>query len=171
MKTPPRSVRALPRPLRRPLSATRRFLTNEAAGGIVLMAAAGTALAVANSPLAQTYHDVLHVHLGPLSLMHWINDGLMVVFFLLVGLEIKREAIDGRLRTWPDRVLPGLAAAAGMAVPALVYLAFNADQSTARGWAIPAATDIAFALGVLALLGSRVPISLKIFLSAVAIVD
>ncbi|MCG5245427.1 Na+/H+ antiporter NhaA [Methylorubrum extorquens] len=171
MKPPPPSVRALPRPLQRSYSATRRFLTNEAAGGIVLMAAAGAALVVANSPLAQAYHDLLHIHLGPLSLMHWINDGLMVVFFLLVGLEIKREGMDGRLRTWPDRVLPGLAAAAGMAVPALVYLAFNAGQSTARGWAIPAATDIAFALGVLALLGSRVPVSLKIFLSAVAIVD
>ncbi|WP_342149263.1 Na+/H+ antiporter NhaA [Methylorubrum sp. SB2] len=160
-------VRTLPRPL----SAIRTVMANEAAGGVVLMGAAAAALVVANSPLAEGYHHALHVYLGPLSLLHWINDGLMVVFFLLVGLEIKREALDGRLRTWPDRVLPGLAAAAGMVAPALVYLAFNAGSGTARGWAIPAATDIAFALGVLALLGPRVPISLKVFLSAVAIVD
>ncbi|MCE4223024.1 Na+/H+ antiporter NhaA [Methylobacterium sp. C25] len=171
MKTPPKSVRALPKRARRPLSALRSFLVSEAAGGIVLMAAAAAALLVANSPLGETYTHALHAYLGPLSLLHWINDGLMAVFFLLVGLEIKREGLDGRLRTWPDRVLPGLAAAAGMAAPALVYLAFNLGAGTERGWAIPAATDIAFALGVLALLGPRVPVSLKIFLSAVAIVD
>ncbi|KQT50000.1 sodium:proton antiporter [Methylobacterium sp. Leaf456] len=165
--TQQKPVRTLPRPL----SAIRTVMANEAAGGVVLMAAAAAALAVANSPLAEGYHHALHVYVGPLSLLHWINDGLMAVFFLLVGLEIKREALDGRLRTWPDRVLPGLAAAAGMVAPALVYLAFNAGAGTARGWAIPAATDIAFALGVLALLGPRVPISLKVFLSAVAIVD
>ncbi|MBB2960658.1 Na+/H+ antiporter NhaA [Methylobacterium sp. R2-1] len=163
---------ASPRPIApRPLSALRSLLSNESAGGLVLMMAAAAALVVANSPLADDYHHLLHVPVGPLSLLHWINDGLMVVFFLLVGLEIKREAIDGQLRTWPARVLPGLAAGAGMVAPALVYLAFNAGQATARGWAIPAATDIAFALGVLALMGSRVPVSLKIFLSAVAIVD
>ena len=167
MKRPPKLARILPRPL----SAIRTILANEAAGGLVLMVAAAAALVVANSPLAEGYHHALHAYLGPLSLLHWINDGLMAVFFLLVGLEIKREALDGRLRTWPDRVLPGLAAAAGMVAPALVYLAFNAGSGTARGWASPAATDIAFALGVLALLGRRVPVSLKIFLSAVAIVD
>lgn len=156
---------------RRPLSALRGFLTNEAAGGIVLMVAAALALVVANSPLGAHYAHALHTKLGPFSLLHWVNDGLMAVFFLLVGLEIKREGLDGRLRTWPDRVLPGIAAAAGMAAPALVYLAFNLGSGTARGWAIPAATDIAFALGVLALLGPRVPVSLKIFLAAVAIVD
>ncbi|AWN40799.1 Na+/H+ antiporter NhaA [Methylobacterium durans] len=155
----------------RPLSAIRTALTGEAGGGLVLMAAAAFALAVANSPLAEVYAHALHVHLGPLSLLHWINDGLMAVFFLLVGLEIKREALDGRLRTWPARALPGLAALGGMVVPALVYVAFNAGAGTLRGWAIPAATDIAFALGVLALLGTRAPVSLKIFLSAVAIVD
>ncbi|KAB7785280.1 Na+/H+ antiporter NhaA [Methylorubrum populi] len=165
-------MKPMPRPiLRRPLSVLRSTLANESAGGLVLMAAAAAALVVANSPLAEAYHHGLHVSVGAMSLLHWINDGLMVVFFLLVGLEIKREALDGQLRTWPARVLPGLAAGAGMAAPALVYLAFNAGQATARGWAIPAATDIAFALGVLALLGSRVPVSLKIFLSAVAIVD
>ncbi|HJE23967.1 MAG TPA: Na+/H+ antiporter NhaA [Methylorubrum populi] len=163
---------ASPRPvLRRPLSALRSLIARESAGGLVLMAAAAAALAVANSPLAEAYDHLLHIPIGPMSLLHWVNDGLMVVFFLLVGLEIKREALDGQLRTWPARVLPGLAAGAGMALPALVYLVFNAGQVTARGWAIPTATDIAFALGVLALLGPRVPVSLKIFLSAVAIVD
>ncbi|WP_375409555.1 Na+/H+ antiporter NhaA, partial [uncultured Methylobacterium sp.] len=155
----------------RPLSALRSLLTSEAAGGLILMAAAAAALIVANSPLSGAYTKALHAYLGPLSVLHWINDGLMAVFFLLVGLEIKREALDGRLRTWPDRILPGLAALGGMVVPALVYVAFNAGGDTLRGWAIPAATDIAFALGVLALLGRRVPVSLKIFLSAVAIVD
>ena len=155
----------------RPLSAIRAALTSEAAGGLVLMASAALALLVANSGLGPAYRHALHVYLGPLSLEHWINDGLMAVFFLLVGLEIKREALDGRLRTWPDRVLPGIAALSGMVVPGLVYLAFNLGGDTARGWAIPAATDIAFALGVLALLGSRAPVSLKVFLSAVAIVD
>ncbi|WP_375463584.1 Na+/H+ antiporter NhaA [uncultured Methylobacterium sp.] len=155
----------------RPLSAVRDLLTREAAGGLVLMAAAAAALIVANTGLAGAYADALHAKLGPMSLRHAINDGLMAVFFLLVGLEIKREVRDGRLRTWPDRALPGIAALGGMVVPALVYLALNAGTGTARGWAIPAATDIAFALGVLALLGRRVPVSLKIFLSAVAIVD
>ncbi|KAB1073394.1 Na+/H+ antiporter NhaA [Methylobacterium planeticum] len=155
----------------RPLSAIRAALTSEAGGGLVLMAAAALALVVANSALATDYERILHLHLGPLSLLHWINDGLMAVFFLLVGLEIKREALDGQLRTWPDRALPGLAALGGMVVPALVYVALNRGGDTLRGWAIPAATDIAFALGVLALLGRRAPVSLKVFLSAVAIVD
>ena len=159
----------MPKP--RPLSAIRNALASEAAGGLVLMAAAACALVVANTSLADAYARALHASFGTLSVQHWINDGLMAVFFLLVGLEIKREALDGGLRTWPDRVLPGIAAFGGMAVPALVYLAFNAGTGTARGWAIPAATDIAFALGVLALLGKRVPVSLKILLSAVAIVD
>jgi Na+:H+ antiporter, NhaA family len=155
----------------RPLSIIRTLLAGEAAGGLILMAAAALALVVANGPLAETYAHALHAELGPMSVQHWINDGLMAGFFLLVGLEIKREALDGRLRTWPDRVLPGFAALGGMAVPAGFYALANLGAGTLRGWAIPAATDIAFALGVLALLGSRVPVSLKIFLSAVAIVD
>ena len=164
--------RAVPRPRRRPLSALRNLLVSEAGGGLILMASAVLALAVANSPLADTYFAALEAHLGPLSTLHWINDALMALFFLLVGLEIKREVLDGRLRTWPDRVLPGLAALGGMAAPALIYAAVNWNSpETLRGWAIPAATDIAFALGVLALLGSRVPVSLKIFLTALAIID
>ncbi|MBZ9843889.1 Na+/H+ antiporter NhaA [Mesorhizobium sp. CA5] len=157
---------------KRPKSILREFLDGEAAGGIILMVAAALALIVANSPLAETYFAVLHAYLGPLSVSHWINDGLMAVFFVLVGLEIKREMLDGQLSTWPRRVLPGIAAAGGMAVPALVYVLINRDNAAAlSGWAIPTATDIAFALGVLSLLGSRVPASLKVFLTALAIID
>lgn len=156
----------------RPKSILREFLDGEAAGGIILMATAALALIVANSPLAEAYFALLHAYLGPLSVSHWINDGLMAVFFLLVGLEIKREMLDGQLSTWPRRVLPGIAAAGGMVVPALVYVLINRDNPAAlSGWAIPTATDIAFALGVLSLLGNRVPASLKIFLTALAIID
>lgn len=158
-------------PTRRP-SALRALLDSAEAGGLVLMAAAALALVIANSPLAPAYFDALHVYLGPLSVQHWINDGLMAIFFLFVGLEIKRELLDGQLATWSRRILPGVTAAGGMLVPALIFLAFNwHDPATSRGWAIPAATDIAFALGVLALLGSRVPTSLKVFLTALAILD
>ena len=156
----------------RPVSLLRRFLDSEASGGLVLMGAAALALVVANSPAAPLYNGALRAYLGPLSVQHWINDALMAVFFLLVGLEIKREMLDGQLSTWPRRALPGIAAAGGMAVPAAIYLAFNiGDPATIRGWAIPAATDIAFALGVLSLLGNRVPVSLKVFLTALAILD
>lgn len=148
------------------------FLKSEAAGGILLMAAAALAMLVANSPLAASYFDALHLYLGPLSLHHWINDGLMALFFLLVGLEIKREFVAGSLARWSDRALPMIAAAGGMIVPALVYLAVaGSEPALVRGWAIPAATDIAFAIGVMALLGKRVPVSLKVFLVTVAIVD
>ncbi|KHL26599.1 pH-dependent sodium/proton antiporter [Croceibacterium mercuriale] len=151
-------------------SAIRRFLEAQSSSGIVLMASAMAALLIANSPLGPSYETALHAYVGPLSLGHWINDGLMAVFFLLVGLEIKREVLDGQLSTWPRRTLPGIAALGGMITPALVYLAFNRGP-TAGGWAIPAATDIAFALGVIALLGNRVPASLRIFLAALAIID
>jgi len=153
-------------------SVLRDFLHCEASGGILLMLAAALAMLVANSPLADGYFHGLHIHLGPLSLLHWINDGLMALFFLLVGLEIKREFAGGQLSRWSDRALPMIAAAGGMAVPALVYLAIaGSTPGLARGWAIPAATDIAFAIGVMALLGKRVPTSLKLFLVTVAIVD
>jgi NhaA family Na+:H+ antiporter len=164
----------------RPRSALRAFLKSEAAGGMMLMGAAALALIVANSPFAEAYRDVLHFEtgpalspkLGPMTVHLWINDGLMAIFFLLVGLEIKREFVDGRLSTWDRRRLPVIAAAVGMAVPALIYLGLIADSAgLARGWAIPAATDIAFAIGVLALLGSRAPTSLKLFLTTVAIAD
>jgi Na+:H+ antiporter, NhaA family len=158
--------------LAKPRSMLREFLRNEAAGGLLLIGAAALAMLIANSPLASDYFDMLNRKLGPLSLLHWINDALMALFFLLVGLEIKREFVDGHLSTWADRRLPMIAAAAGMVVPALIYLAItNDDLPLARGWAIAAATDIAFAIGVLALLGSRAPASLKLFLTTVAIVD
>ena len=148
------------------------FISSPSAGGIVLILASAAAIIIANTALRESYEGFLHAYIGGLSVEHWINDGLMAVFFLLVGLEIKRELIVGALSSWSQRALPGFAAIGGMAVPALIYVWFNADNSAAlQGWAIPAATDIAFALGVLALLGSRVPASLKIFLSALAILD
>lgn len=153
-------------------SAFRQFLTSEAAGGIILMGVAVIAIFIANSPAAPLYFATLKTYIFGLSVQYWINDALMAMFFLLVGLEIKREFVDGQLSTWSRRTLPGMAALGGMAVPGLIYVAFNAGSAdTLRGWAIPAATDIAFALGVLALLGPRVPISLKVFLTALAILD
>lgn len=155
----------------RPPSVLRSLLKSEAGGGLVLMAAAALALIIANSPLADTYFDVLKTYVGPLNVLHWINDLLMAVFFLLVGLEIKREFLDGQLATARRRMLPGLAALGGMVFPALIYVAINRDSGALQGWAVPVATDIAFALGVLALMGRRVPVSLRIFLTALAIID
>jgi NhaA family Na+:H+ antiporter len=158
--------------IRKPLIIVSDFMRGEAAGGFVLMAAAALALIVANSPLSELYFESLHVKLGGMSVLHWINDGLMVIFFLLVGLEIKREMLVGQLSSWPRRVLPGIGALGGMIVPALIYVTFNrADSAALRGWAIPTATDIAFALGVLSMLGKRVPVSIKVFLTALAIID
>lgn len=150
--------------------ALRQFLTHQSSAGLILMVTTIAALAIANSPFRGGYEAVLHGYLGPMSVEHWVNDGLMAFFFLLVGLEIKREMLDGQLSTWPRRLLPGVAALGGMAVPASIFLAFNSGD-TAHGWAIPAATDIAFALGVLSLLGKGVPASLRIFLTALAILD
>lgn len=161
-------------------SALRAFLSSEAAGGILLMLAAAMAMLVANSFASEGYFHFIHAvagpeltpKLGPMTVHLWINDGLMAIFFLLVGLEIKREFVDGHLSTWADRRLPVIAAAAGMLFPAAIYLAVaGGEAALIRGWAIPAATDIAFAIGVLALLGSRAPASLKLFLTTVAIVD
>ena len=163
-----------------PPSALRDFLASESAGGILLIFAAILAMIVANSSLGAVYHDAVHAvtgplltdKLGPMTVHLWINDGLMAIFFLLVGLEIKREFVDGRLASWDRRRLPFIAAAAGMAVPAALYMLFaGSTPGLAQGWAIPAATDIAFAMGVLALLGKRAPTSLKLFLVTVAIVD
>lgn len=162
------------------VKAIRQFLHNEASGGIVLLAASILALAWANSAWAPLYEGFLHLpaglRLGPhgieMSLHHWINDALMAVFFLLVGLEIKREILAGELSTPARAALPAIAAVGGMAAPALVYAGLTmGDPENLRGWAIPAATDIAFAVGVLALLGSRVPGSLRVFLLALAIMD
>jgi NhaA family Na+:H+ antiporter len=147
--------------------------------GLLLIAAAAIAVVAGNGPFAPLYHDLLHLKLGPalprvgqMELHHWIADGLMAVFFLLVGLEVKREWFDGRLSTPADRRLPILAAAAGMIVPALIFLAIaGSDARLRNGWAIPAATDIAFAIGVLAILGRRVPTSIKLLLVTIAIVD
>jgi len=147
--------------------------------GIALIASASVALIAANSPLADAYDHLLHLKLGPavprlgqMSLHEWIADGLMAIFFLLVGLEVKREWYDGRLSTPAERRLPIIAAASGMAVPALIYLAaVSGDPGLAKGWAIPAATDIAFAVGVLAILGRHAPASIKLLLVTIAIVD
>jgi NhaA family Na+:H+ antiporter len=158
----------------------RDFLRHESASGIVLLCAAVLAFAVTNSPLAGFYHEFFELHLtvklGDVgfdkSLNHWINDGLMAIFFFLVGLEIKREFIEGELSSPRQAALPVIAAIGGMAAPAAVYILLNArTPATLDGWAIPAATDIAFSMGVVSLLGNRVPESLKIFLLALAIID
>jgi NhaA family Na+:H+ antiporter len=156
----------------RPVAELRDFLRGETAGGFVLILSGVLAMVAANSALAPLYQDTLATKIGGLSVLHWVNDALMVLFFVLVGLEIKRELLEGQLRAWPARALPGVAAVGGMAVPALVYVALNWDQpANLRGWAIPSATDIAFSLGVLSLFGSRIPVSLKVFLTALAIID
>ena len=159
-------------PRHAPASALRNLLTHEAAGGLLLIASAAVALIVANSAAAPAYFDILAIKIAGLSVLHWINDALMTLFFLMVGLEIKRELLDGQLATWPHRILPGIGAIGGMLVPALIYVAFNlSSPATIKGWGIPAATDIAFSLSVLAILGQRVPISLKVLLTALAILD
>ena len=156
------------------------FFKMESASGILLMVAAILAMVVANSPLSPWYQLLLdtpvQVRVGQLDvakpLLLWINDGLMAMFFFLVGLELKREIVEGELSTLRKVVLPGFGALGGMAIPAAVYLLVNAgDPSATSGWAVPAATDIAFALGILSLLGSRVPVTLKVFLTSLAIFD
>lgn len=155
-----------------PYQAARAFFATEAAGGIVLIAASLAAMVLANSSLASGYFGLIHHKLGPLSVGHWINDALMALFFLLIGLEVKREFLEGELSSWQERRLPGLAAVCGVLAPAAIYVFFNRSNPTALdGWAIPTATDIAFALAILALLGSRVPASLKILLTAIAVID
>ena len=163
-----------------PLTAIREFLRLEAAGGIILVAAALGAILLANSPLAWLYDGLLAtpvvVQIGALALakplLLWVNDGLMAIFFFLVGLEIKREFLEGELSSLRQTALPAAGAVGGMVLPIIIYVVLTAGDPVAmRGWAIPAATDIAFALGLLSLVGSRVPASLKIFLLALAIMD
>jgi len=161
-------------------SAIREFLRLETASGTMLIIAAGFAILLANSPLANLYDGLLTtyagIYIGPLSLekpfLLWINDGLMAIFFLLIGLEVKREILDGELSNISQITLPAVAAVGGIVVPVLIYAGLNwQDPLALNGWAIPAATDIAFALGILSLLGSRVPTSLKVFLLTLAIID
>ena len=166
-----------------PFSARRKiavFLASDSSGGILLIIATFLALLFANSPLSSFYESFLHIpmeiRIGSLhlskTLHHWINDGLMVIFFMLIGLEVKREILEGHLSSVSKVALPAIAAIGGIVFPALIYTYFNQGDATAmRGWAIPTATDIAFALGILSLLGNRVPLSLKVFLLALAIID
>ncbi|HTK96377.1 MAG TPA: Na+/H+ antiporter NhaA, partial [Pseudomonadales bacterium] len=162
------------------INTPRDFFALESASGIVLVAAAIVALLIANSPLAPLYDAFLDLHLSVAidnhgidkPLLLWINDGLMAVFFFLIGLEVKREVLDGELRKPSQIVLPGCAALGGFVVPAAIYAVVNRhDPAAMAGWAIPAATDIAFALGVLALVGNRIPASLRLFLASLAIFD
>ncbi len=155
------------------------FIRQTTSGGILLIGATLLALFLANSGFASGYDEMLHTYISfsfgsyelSMTVLHWINDGLMALFFLLVGLEIKREVLVGELSSVRAATLPILAAVGGAVVPALFYLALNIGKPGVNGWGIPMATDIAFVLGVLALLGSRIPFALKIFLTAVAIVD
>ena len=156
------------------------FFKLEAASGLMLLIAAIIALILSNTNLSNFYFDILNTHLLigthnfglDLSIQHWINDALMAIFFFVVTLEIKREFIQGELSKPKQALLPIIAAVGGMAVPALIYIIINLENSaTLKGWAIPSATDIAFSIGVLSLLGSRVPLSLKVFLTALAIID
>ncbi|TKG25646.1 Na+/H+ antiporter NhaA [Vibrio breoganii] len=148
------------------------FFKMESAGGIILVFAAALAMIVANSPLNEAYQGALHSYVLGMSVEHWVNDGLMALFFLLIGLEVKRELLEGALKSRETAIFPAIAAVGGMVAPALVYVLFNMGNADAlAGWAIPAATDIAFALGIMALLGKRVPVSLKVFLLALAIID
>ncbi len=158
----------------------QKFMELEYASGILMMVCAALALIISNTPLDPYYEYIQHIPITVKfngvgihkSLLHFVNEGLMAVFFLLVGLEIKREMVEGSLKTWSSRVLPGIAAVGGMVFPALFYVALNyADPLAIKGWAIPTATDIAFSLGVLSILGTRVPVTLRIFLTAIAIFD
>jgi NhaA family Na+:H+ antiporter len=171
--------RVAPQPIDRLIQPLQVFASHKLAGAVLLMFAAVAAVVWANSPWGAGYAHLLHVEatigVGALaltkSLSHWINDGLMGIFFFLVGLEIKREVIAGELSSLRKATLPAMAAVGGMVVPALLYVLVNRGGPGMGGWGIPMATDIAFALGVLALLGDRVPIGLKVFLTALAIVD
>lgn len=167
-------------PIDKVVQPIQSFIAQEKSGGLVLGLSVILAMFLANSPWAETYHHFFEYKLGlyfdgqkglEYSLHHWINDGLMAIFFFVVGLELKRELVAGELSNPRKAMLPIMAAIGGMLVPALIYLAFNPSGEMSKGWGIPMATDIAFALGVLYLLGNRIPLALKVFLTALAIVD
>ena len=158
----------------------RNFLKTESASGVILIIFSILAIILANSDFSTYYYDLKNTYLSikienfelKETVHHWVNDGLMAIFFLVIGLELKREMVNGQLSTFSKVLLPGIAAIGGMAMPAVVYLIINKDNPSAiSGWAIPTATDIAFSLAVLAVLGNRVPVSLKIFLLSLAIID
>ncbi len=149
----------------------RRFVQSEQFGGVLLVMCTIVSLVLANSPFSEAWLRLWHVMLGPLSLEHWINDALMAVFFLMIGLELERGVYIGALSSVRNALLPAFAAAGGMVVPALIHVAFNGGTATESGFGIPMATDIAFALAVIALLGARVPVALKLFIVAFAIID
>ncbi len=176
---PGRHLPRSPFSVARALTTLQHFLHVEAVSGVVLLAAAAAALLWANSPFAHSYHEVwswpVPLRLGEFTFVRplhfWINDALMTVFFLVVGMEVRREMHDGALSRFDQAILPVLAAAGGVAVPALIYLSFNNVAGRDQGWAIPTATDIAFAVGVLALLGRAIPANIRVFLLALAIID
>jgi NhaA family Na+:H+ antiporter len=156
----------------RPLSTTfKRFFNSEKSSGILILLCTLVSLAIANSPLSEPYLHFWHLQILGLSVEQWVNDGLMAIFFLFIGLELERELYSGELSDFKNALLPIFAAAGGIALPALIHFGLNMGTPTQVGMGIPMATDIAFALGVLALLGSRVPVSLKIFLTALAVMD
>ncbi|MFT4009703.1 MAG: Na+/H+ antiporter NhaA, partial [Nocardioidaceae bacterium] len=148
-----------------------QLLRTETVGGALVLAAALVALAWANSPFSDSYEHLLHLRIGPLDVEHWAADGALALFFYVAGLELKRELVVGSLRNLSDAIVPVVAAACGVALPALIFVAFNLGDGTTRGWAVPAATDIAFALAVLAVVGSSLPAQLRAFLLTLAVVD
>ena len=161
------------------LSTLHRFLHVEAVGGAALLVAAAAALIWANSPFAHSYHAFWNLpliigvggHVFSQSLHFWVNDALMTIFFLVVGMEIRREVHEGALSRLDQAILPLVAATGGVIVPALIYLSLNSDPARGQGWAVPTATDIAFAVGMLALLGRTIPVNVRVFLLALAIID
>ncbi len=156
-----------------------QFFKNESSSGLVLLFCAITAIIIANSNFSSMYNNIIHTYITigykdfslSMSILHWINDGLMAIFFLVVGMEIKREIVFGELKSFKKTILPVSAAIGGMVVPAIIYVLFNYNQPTIIGWGIPMATDIAFALGILSLVGKKAPKGIIIFLTALAIVD
>ncbi len=174
-----RRVVAPPTPIEKLISPFQKFANLEASGGLLLIASTLLALIWANSPLGKSYEDLWHLEVGlqvgsygiSMTLSHWINDGIMAIFFFVVGLEIKREVGTGELNSIRKATLPLFGALGGMIVPAAIYFLVNRDGIGVSGWGIPMATDIAFALGVLALLGRRIPLTVKVFLTALAIID